>query len=248
MSRLLVLDIETKPLTVRTFGLRDQNIGIDQIVDHGGMLCFAAKWAGERGVKFHAAWEDGERTMIRRASELLDEADAVIGWNSQKFDTRWIQGQQARFALKRTSPYVNVDLMRSARRYFTLPSYKLDFVAQFLGVGRKVKTGGFSLWGEVMDGDEKARALMRRYNIGDTKLTEDVFDRMLAGGWVHGLPNAAMDGGHVCPHCASERLQARGWQHTKTRRYQRFQCKDCGGWSQAIRSEPGVAQIKAVAA
>ena len=63
-----------------------------------------------------------------------------------------------------------------------------------------------------------------------------------------GLPNAALEGGHVCAHCGSERLQARGWQHTKTRRYKRYQCKDCGGWSQSVKCEPGNAQLKPVAA
>lgn len=247
MTRKLILDIETKPMTLRGFGLRDQNFSIDQIVDAGGMLSFAAQWAGERKVEFRSVWGDGERNLIRYASEFLDEADAVVGWNSQKFDTRWVQGQQARFKLKRTSPFVNVDLMRSARRYFALPSYKLDFVANFLGLGRKLDTGGFSLWAGVMDGDERARKLMQRYNIYDTKLTGQVFERMLAGGWVHGLPNCAIEGDHACPHCASTRLQARGFAHSKTRRYRRWQCSDCGGWSQSVHSEPGSAKLKAVA-
>ena len=247
MTRLLTLDIETAPMTVRTFGLRDQNIGIDQIVEHGGILCFAAKWVGERGIIYRSAWGDGEKSMIREAGALLDEADGVIGWNSARFDTKWIQAQLARFGYKRIAPFVNVDLMRSARHYFSLPSYKLDYVARFLGVGRKVKTGGFSLWAEVMDGDEQARRLMRRYNIGDTRLTEEVFQRMLAGGWVKGLPNCAIEGDHSCPHCGSEKLQARGYTLSKTRRYRRWQCGSCGGWSQSVICEPGSASLKAVA-
>lgn len=247
MTRKLILDIETKPMTLRGFGLRDQNFSIDQIVDAGGMLSFAAQWEGERKVHFHSVWGDGERQLIRLAGQFLDEADAVIGWNSQKFDTRWIQGQQARFKFSRASPFANVDLMRSARRYFALPSYKLDFVANFLGLGRKLDTGGFSLWAGVMEGDDSARRLMQKYNIYDTKLTGEVFARMLAGGWVHGLPNCAIHGDYTCPSCGGTKLQARGYSHSKTRSYKRWQCGTCHSWSQSVHSEPGSAKLKAIA-
>ena len=245
--RLLVIDIETRPLLAYTFALHDQNIGINQIKAPDGMLSFAAQWVGERKIEFRSAWDGGERALVRRAGELLDEADGIIGWNSARFDTRWIQAQLARFGRKRVSPYVNIDLMRSAKRVWKLPSYKLDYVAQFLGIGRKVKTGGFDLWADVMAGDPAAQRQMRTYNIGDTRLTERVYQRMLAGGWVHGLPNAAIDGGHVCPNCQSENLQARGFRNTLTRRYKAWRCNDCGTWSQSTHCEPGSAKLKAVA-
>jgi hypothetical protein len=91
---------------------------------------------------------------------------------------------------------------------------------------------------------------MRRYNIHDVRLTEQVFDKLNEKGWVLGMPNASIEGGHCCsnPMCRSERLQARGFQITKTRRYQRYQCLDCASWSQSARSVPGGAELKQVAA
>lgn len=245
--RLLTIDIETRPIEARTWGLWGQNIGINQITDPGGLLCFAAKFHGER-VQFHSAWDDGERGMARALHRLLDQADAVAGWNSDKFDLRWIQAQFLRHGMSKPSPFVRVDLMKSVKRQVYLPSYKLDFVAQWLGIGRKVRTGGFDLWSDVLAGDEKAQRLMRRYNIGDTKLTEQVYDRLHARGWVLGLPNQAIQDGHCCPNCGGDRMQARGMQVTTTRRYQRFQCKDCGTWSRATSSEPGGAKVRTVAA
>jgi DNA polymerase elongation subunit (family B) len=244
---LLTIDIETRPIVAYAWGIRDQNIGINQIIEPGGILSFAAKFHGKREVHFRSAWDDGELALLRAAHRLLDEADAVMGWNSDRFDVRWLYGQFVKHGMSRPSPFVKVDLMKSARHYLYLPSYKLDFVAQFLGVGQKVKTGGFELWTDVLAGCPKAQALMKRYNIADTKLTEAVFDRLSEKGWVRGLPNYAIEGGHACPHCGSERLQARGYQHSKTRRYKRYQCRDCHGWSQAATSEPGGAKVKAVA-
>lgn len=247
MTRLLTLDVETRPITAYTWGLWDQRIGINQIIDGGGLLSWAAKFHGERKVYFAAEWEEGERAMVRKMHALLDEADAVLGWNSDRFDIRWLNAMFVKHGLSRPSPFVKVDLMKSVKHYLYLPSYKLDFVAGYLGVGRKVRTGGFDLWADVLAGDEKAQSLMRRYNIADTKLAEAVFDKLREKGWIKGLPNHAIDGGHVCPHCGSEKLQARGWQHTKTRRYQRFQCRTCHSWSQAVHADPGAAKIKAVA-
>lgn len=245
--KLLTIDIETRPIVAYAWGLRDQNIGISQIVEPGSILSFAAKFHGKREIHFHSTWEGTELQMLKAAHKLLDEADAVMGWNSDRFDVRWLYGQFVKHGMSRPSPFVKVDLMKSARHYLYLPSYKLDFVAQFLGVGKKVSTGGFELWTDVMAGCPKAQALMKRYNIADTKLTEAVFDTLSAKGWIKGLPNYAIDGGHACPHCGSEKLQARGYSHSKTRRYKRYQCTECHGWSQSAVSEPGGAKVKAIA-
>lgn len=247
MTRLLTFDIETMPLEARTFGIWNQNIGISQIQQNDYMACFAAKFHDSPKVHFHSVWDDGARGMALALHRLLDEADAVAGWNSDKFDLRWANRTFIESGKAPPSPYVRVDLMRSVKRQVYLPSYKLDFVSRWLGLEGKLRTGGFDLWRDVLDECPKAYAKMRRYNIRDTRLTEQVYDALRSKGWVKGLPNHAIDGGHVCPHCGGEKLQARGWQHTKTRRYQRFQCRSCGGWSQAIRSEPGGAAVKAVA-
>ncbi len=247
--RLLTVDIETRPTEAYVWGLWNQNIGINQIKKSGTMLCFAAKFHGERKTHFYSEWEHGRDAMAKALHRLFDEADAVTGWNSDKFDVRWIQTQFLEFGLSKPSPFAKVDLMRSVKKQVYLPSYKLDYVAQWLGIGEKVQTGGFDLWRDVMAGCPKARGLMKRYNIGDVKLTEQVFDRLNGKGWVLGLPNAAIGGGMCCsnPMCQSEKLQARGWQITKTRRYQRYQCQECGTWMQDVRSWPGSAPVKVVA-
>ncbi len=248
--RLLTIDIETRPIEARTWGLWGQNIGINQITNPGGLLCFAAKFHDERRIRFHSEWEDGEKGMARELHRLLETADAVAGWNSDKFDIRWIQSQFLKHGMAKPSPFAKIDLMRSVKRQVYLPSYKLDFVARWLGIGQKVRTGGFDLWSDVLAGDDKARGLMRRYNIGDTRLTEQVFDRLNAKGWVLGMPNASIEGGLCCtnPMCQSERLIRRGYNQTKTRKYQRWQCKDCGTFMSETHSVPGSsAKLKQVA-
>jgi hypothetical protein len=127
------------------------------------------------------------------------------------------------------------------KRQVYLPSYKLDFVADWLGIGRKLRTGGFDLWSDVLAGCPKARNKMRRYNIRDVRLTEQVFERLTAKGWVLGLPNASIEDPDCCtnPTCRSENIIRRGFAFTKTRKYARFQCKDCGTWMQGTHCEKG---------
>jgi DNA polymerase elongation subunit (family B)/predicted RNA-binding Zn-ribbon protein involved in translation (DUF1610 family) len=247
VSRLLTIDIETRPNEVYTWGLHKQFVAINQIRRPGGLLCFAAKFQDSREIVFRSLWEHGEKGMARELLRLLNEADGVIGWNSDKFDIRWIQAQFLKCGMSKSSPFARIDLMKSVRRQVALPSYKLDYVAQWLGVGRKVDTGGFELWTGVLGGDPKAQALMRKYNIGDVKITEAVFNKLAAKGWVLGLPNASIEDGECCPACGSEHLIRRGYSLKQTRKYVRYQCKECGTYSQATRCEPGYARLKVTA-
>lgn len=244
--KILLIDIETRPAIVYTWGMFNQSFGPSQVKDWGGVLCFAAKWHDSDDMMFFSEWRGKER-MIKAAHRLLSEADAVVGWNSQRFDVRWLQAEFQRMGLNRPSPYVNVDLMRSQKRDAFMLSNKLESRRLWLGKDGKAETGGFGLWRDVMDGDREARKKMEHYNRCDVLITQEEFDQMRAGGWVRGLPNHAIDGGHVCPHCGHDKLQARGTQHTKTRRYKRYQCKSCGGWSKAVTCEPGSAKLVGVA-
>lgn len=247
--RILTVDIETRPAEAYVWGLWDQNIGINQIKVPPTLLCFAAKFHGERKTHFYSEWEHGRKAMAKALHRLFDEADAVVGWNSDKFDIRWIQAQFLEFGMAKPSPFAKVDLLKSVRKQVMLPSYKLDYVSQWLGIGKKVTTGGFDLWRDVMQGCPRAQRLMQRYNIMDVKLTEQVLDRLSDKGWVLGLPNASIDGGRCCtnPMCQSERLICRGFNQSKTRRYQRYQCKDCGTWMSDAKSQPGGAHLKPAA-
>lgn len=246
---ILTVDVETYPGESYTWGIRKQYVALNQVKKDGGLLCFAAKFHGERKMHFHSLWEDGAARMVREAHRLLSDADAVVGYNSDKFDVRWLNAQFLKHGLARPSPFAKVDLIKSLRRQVALPSYRLAYVAQWLGIGDKLDTGGFELWPRVMAGEPQARALMRRYNMHDVRITEAVYDRMAAKGWVLGLPNASIEGGDVCPNpeCQSERRQSRGHNYTKTRKYPRFQCVDCGTWYQSTHGEPYHARFKVCA-
>lgn len=249
--RILTIDIETFPHLVWTWGLHNQFVAINQIKTPGVIASFAAKWHDERGIHFHSVHSGTERQMLRAAHDLLSEADIVIGWNSDSFDIKWINGQFMKLGMRPPAPYKKVDLLKSCRANARVASNKLNYWAQFLGLGKKVDTGGFDLWRECMEGDDKAWRKMERYNRYDTRLTEQVYNKLSGLGWVKNQPNNQLLTGETCcinPSCGSHRLQARGFHQSITRRYQRWQCQDCGTWMQLVVSEPGSAKLKQVAA
>lgn len=242
--RTLLLDIETAPHRAYVWGLFDQRIATNQIVEHGYTLCFAAKWLGERGVIFERRKGSNPRPMLRRVHELLDEADAVVHYNGQRFDVPTLQGEFVRNGFTPPSPFKQVDLLRTCRRQFRFASNKLDFVSQHLGMGGKVAHKGMELWAKCMADDPASWAVMERYNKRDVRLLETLYQRILP--WIQNHPNwGAYRGGHECPKCGSDKLQARGYETTQTRTYQRWKCNGCGAWSRSIKCEPGSAKLKA---
>lgn len=92
-SKILILDIETKPAVAYVWRTFKENVGYEQVLDPGGMICFAAKWAGEKEVFFSSDWTESRGEMLRKAHALLSEADAVVTYNGDKFDLPKLVGE-----------------------------------------------------------------------------------------------------------------------------------------------------------
>ena len=226
--KILHLDIETAPNICYTWGLFNQNISINQIVESGYTLCWAAKWHGKREVMFRSVQEHGMVEMMAVLHELLNEADAVCHYNGTKFDMPIINKEFILQELPPPDPYHQIDLLKTARKRFKFTSNKLDYVAQQLGLGAKVQHKGMDLWRECMAGNEKSWREMKRYNIQDVKLLEQLYLAMLP--WIQQHPNHAHfvdTESPVCPNCGSTHVVKNGVETTATMQYQRYRCQDC---------------------
>jgi uncharacterized protein YprB with RNaseH-like and TPR domain len=177
--KTLLLDIETTPMQVYTWGLWDQNISIDQIIKSTEMLCFGARWLGTKKVIFKSSHHDGKQAMLKELHKLMDEADLLVGWNSAAFDHKHINREFLENGIVPPSPTKDLDLMTITKANFLFPSNKLDYVAQKLGVGAKVKHSGFKLWLRCMEGDNKAWTEMKKYQIQDVNLLVELYDVLL---------------------------------------------------------------------
>jgi len=232
--RILALDIETRPNLAYVWGIWDQNIHLDALVEHQQMICFVAKWIGKKGTEFHSVQNDGQEAMILRAWELLDEADVVVHYNGRRFDIPHLNREFLRLDLTPPSPYKQIDLLATAKREFKFASNKLAHVSKQLGLEGKVQHEGYGLWLKCMAGDERAWKIMKKYNVRDVVLLEELYLKLRP--WVRSHPSfAAHTGKDVCPACGSAHLQSRGFVTTTVSRYQRFQCVDCGKWSRTSK-------------
>ena len=235
--RILILDIETKLLDLRAFGIRDQFIAHTQIRDIPASAqlihCVGLKWLGERKVTVLSEWEHGYSGMIRGTRDVLDEADAVVGFNHENFDMKKLQGQFALEGIHLPKPPTNIDIFKTARK-MGFPSSKLDYLSQVFGIGCKVKHPGFEMWSDVLDGCPKAQAKMARYCAGDVRLTERLFNRLLP--YLDNYPHLRERSGHSCPKCESA-MTSQGWKRTKHYKVQSLKCTSCGSWSQGKREK-----------
>lgn len=244
--RILLLDIETAPNTAHVWGLWQQDISISQLLNSSYVMCWAAKWYQKPGVMFDSIMKSSPRAMIRRAHELLEEADVVVHYNGKRFDIPTLNKEFVQQGMKPPAPYAQVDLLKVAQGQFRFPSNKLDYVAKALGLTGKVQHKGHTLWVECMARDKKAWSMMETYNKRDVTLLEEVYDKLIP--WIKNHPNHGLfDQGDkaCCPNCGGTRLQARGVYRTQAHIYARRQCQGCGKWSRD-RTHDGVRTNKDV--
>lgn len=236
--KILAWDIETSPHITYNYGLRNQNIGIGQIEKPSAVMCFAARWVGspKNSIEFYSDQKDGHRKMVGQAWRLLDEADALLSWNGAGFDTQRMNTEFEKLHLGPPSEAKEIDLLKTARKRFGFASNKLDWVAQELDVGKKVKHDGISLWIRCMKGDPKAWAAFERYNKQDVHLLIDLYDRLLP--WIPNHPNVNLYGEEkprgyrACPKCGREgSLRKDGFRRTGIGKFQTYKCSACGSYS-----------------
>lgn len=227
--KVLFLDIETAPNLAHVWGLWNQNVSINQIISSGYTLCYSAKWLGDDEVFFKSIHKDGEEVMLKFLWELLDTADAVVHYNGTKFDIPTCNKEFIMHNMIPPSPYHQVDLLKVAKDRFRFPSNKLDYIAQALGLGKKVRHIGHELWIQCMVGNADAWLQMEDYNKQDIVLLEALYYRMLP--WIKNHPNHGLhteEERPVCPNCGSKHVVLKGTETTKTMKYQRYRCVSCG--------------------
>lgn len=227
--QILALDIETAPHKVFAWGLWSQDIHIDNIVEPGYTLCWAAKWIGKKKVYFNSIHHYDKNKMLQEIYDLICKADAVVHYNGTKFDMPILNQEFQSIGLPPPDPYSEIDLLKTVRRRFRLPSNKLDYVARHLGIEGKTKHMGMQMWRDCMEGCPKAWDIMKRYNIQDVRLLETVHDELLP--WITPYPNLGHFSDHdlVCPRCESTDIIKAGKETRTIVPYQRYRCKSCQG-------------------
>lgn len=234
--KILSFDIETRPLEVYSWGIFEQNIGINQIKTDWHVLCFAAKWYGKHGM-FYKGNRD-EKEVLQAVWNLLDEADVVLTQNGKQFDAKKLNARFLINKMKPPSPYQHIDTRQLARKTFGFTSYSLEYMCNALDTEHKKmkheRFPGMELWTECLKGNKQAWEDMETYNKNDVLCLEDVYEKLRPWGSAPGVDLSVYHGDAIfrC-QCGSVDLQKRGFDRTKIGKFQKYQCQSCGAWTSA---------------
>jgi len=232
--KILIFDIETMPLLSYHWRRWKQNIAPSMTEREGYIQCYAAKWYGDDkmyydGLDLHGNSIRDERYVASSLHRLLDEADALVTFNGNKFDIPVVNTALVKHGFWPPSSSKSIDLFRVVKNRFSFSSSSLNSVCEQLGLGGKADTGGWQLWKGCMDGDPEAWAKMRRYNEQDVLLTEELYVKLRP--WIHNHPNVNLYDHLVndrCPTCGSVHIVKNGSETLAAGVYQRYKCQDCG--------------------
>lgn len=141
--------------------------------------------------------------VVMQTSEKTFIANGYLMHNCDKFDTKFIMGRALKHGIIGLPKYQSTDTLKLARKHFLLNSNKLDYIAQLLGIGSKIRHRGMAMWDDIiLRNDLKALEEMVQYNVQDVRLTEEVYKRLIKYTQPtihHGVINGGET--HSCPEC-----------------------------------------------
>lgn len=228
--KILSYDIETSYNIVKAWRA-GYNLVITHkdIIKERAIICISYKWLGEKVQ--HLTWDSkqSDKKMLEKFINILNEADLKVTHNGDKFDLKWIRGRAIKHGISMPPDITAIDTCKESRKLFNLNSNKLDYIAQYLGVGGKIATGGLQLWDDViLNKDPKALKKMVRYCDNDVVILEKVYNKMLP--YMKAKLSISEDR-RVCPHCSGRmHLEKHRILASGTKQVQ-LQCNDCGKYN-----------------
>ncbi len=179
-DKIMVYDIETSRVQVKTWWTGKQYINHSQLKSEPTIISIAWKWIGEDKVHW-LTWDKNhcDKEMMVKFLKEYNSASMVIGQNNNSFDNKWINTRAAKHGLHITRFVKSFDIYRMAKRYFRLPSYSMAYMAKYFGLTLKQSHEGIHMWDMIEDGTaaEQKEYLKKMvdYNKGDIVTTEELY-------------------------------------------------------------------------
>lgn len=240
--KTLILDIETAPLVALVWGLGQQFVSKEQILEDWFIMNFSAKWLGEPESSLIKMSTKGsnDKPLLKVLWKLFNEAEIVISQNGKKFDEPKVRARMMLNGFKPYKPFLHFDTFLN-NRHSEFTSHSLDYLSdKFCKKYKKLKHKdfpGLSLWKECLGMEiryrpnPKAWDEMRKYNDHDVLSTEELYINTRA--WAPRTATPIYREG--CSTCSKGPLQKRGIERLKAGSYQRLQCQNCGKWSRGAK-------------
>lgn len=233
--KLLYFDIETAPLLAYSWGAFNRYIKPDDIVEDWFVLGWAAKWVCTSYMYSYVcrpseAKKCNDKRLLKPLWNLFDEADVIIGHNSDNFDIKRMNWRWIVNDFTPPKPYKTIDTLKELRRVAAPTSRSLDYVTKQLNLNGKMKHRP-GLFQECKEGKGDALRELREYNEIDVIEGESLYLKIRP--WMKYHPNMGLyyeSGEERCKNCGSTDLDY-DRKHpviTAANAYVCWTCKICG--------------------
>lgn len=246
--KLLYFDIETTKVKVEMEVWPDQiykdlRFRPDDIKEDWFVLGWAAKWVCSSSMYSYVvnpreAKKCDDSRILKPLYELFNQADIIIGHNSDKFDIKKLNWRWLVHGYKPPRPYRTVDTLKEARKYFAPTSRSLDYMTKELNLNGKMKHRP-GLFDECKEGCRDALIELRKYNEIDVSEGESLYLKLRP--WMKTHPNMGLyyeTDTMRCRNCGSTDLDTDDLQpvYTTANVYQCWTCVNCGAHGRTAES------------
>ncbi len=235
--RIISIDYETSPAKGYFFGpIWETNI--IQVIEYEQILCVGykiddgpVKVVGQDDFENYKKGVLDDKELVEFFAPLLEGADIVSAHNGDRFDITVFNTRLLAHGMKPVPISKSFDTKKMAKSTFHLPSNKLDDIADFLGIGRKLSTHK-SLWFGCENGDYKSWKYMKKYCGNDVALQYAVLKKVLPFTKQVGEFVFVNKHGVTCPSplCLSTHMTKSKLKKVKGGHKQQYQCQKCGSY------------------
>jgi DNA polymerase elongation subunit (family B) len=155
------------------------NVSYDNMIEKPKIICISYKWNDSDEVHT-VRWDSNQndKLLVENFVPVLNEADVIVAHNGDKFDLPWIKTRALYHNISMLPKYPSVDTLKISRYKFRQPSNRLDDIADYFGLGRKIKVG-YDLWKDVvLKKSKEALNQMIEYCEQDVIVLEKVYNKL----------------------------------------------------------------------
>jgi len=220
--KVLVYDIETCRVPAMVFWTGKTYINHKQLTEEPKIISISWKWLGDDKVNA-VTWDTkhNDEALMRKFLKVYNSATMVVGYNNDSFDNKWINTRAAKHRLEVNLHVKSFDLYKQAKKNFRLPSYSMEYLANYYGLTPKLKHEGVAMWDKIQFGTPEVQKEtlqdMVDYNVGDILTTEEIYVEMRKyfGHKTH-LGVILGDNRATCPHCGGDNVEEYNGQYSVT--------------------------------
>lgn len=212
--------------------------------DFGIILTFGSKIVGEGDVEVLNILDytdrsgdliRAEKRLLKDITERLLDADVWLGHYACYYDVPFLNTRLLYHGLPVVpANFALIDTWKIARNRLKLRNNRLATISSFLKTLDEKNAIKPEQWLRALGGHRPSMDYIVEHNRRDVLVLEEVYNQLRPLVLDH--PNKGLvDGRGGCGVCGANKLQKRGFHLTRTRKYQRFQCRSCGAWSKSVK-------------